>query len=155
MSQEKRRVLRQQAEENFVARPQRQRRHGRLVHPLEIPLVAFAQRAGEARRREEVHVFPLPLVGQKRHHAAAAPVGQRQAGLLLRLAQEALVRRLVTLELAADADPFVVVEVVFLLHAVQHEILLPALDIAECGVAHGASSLSIGTPRLTIGAYSG
>ena len=136
LQREKRRVLCQQAEEDSIALPAGQRRHGGFFDPLQRALVAVGQRTGEAVRREQVHVFRLPSVGHERDNAAVAPVCQRQAGLLTHLAQQALLRAFVRLKLAAHADPFVVVEVVFLLDAVQHQVAAVPLNVAERGVEH-------------------
>ena len=60
-----------------------------------------------------------------------------QACFLLHLAQHALVRRLVGLAFAAHAYPFAVAGVVLFLDAVQHQVAVTVVDIAECGLFHG------------------
>ncbi len=63
---------------------------------------------------EEVHVFRDPPVGDEGHQAPVAVVGEGEAGLLPHLPEQAVLGALLVLELSANADPFVVVEVVFL-----------------------------------------
>ena len=82
-----------------------------------------------------------PTLAAQVHQAtakSAAPAGQGQAGFLLRLPQQALVGGLGSLEFAADADPFVLVDVVFLFDPVEHQHFAAPGDIAQSGIAHGS-----------------
>ena len=63
-----------------------------------------------------MHILPFPLVGDKGNDAPVAVVRQRQARLLQEFPAAALLRALVLLELAADADPFPGVLVSFTLN---------------------------------------
>ena len=68
-------------------------------------------------------------------------VGQSQARLFQRLPQYAVLRTLLILELAAHADPLVVVQVIFLLDPVEHQIAVAPLQITEGRVDHGSPLL--------------
>ena len=59
---------------------------------------------------------------------------ERQTSFLQRFAQCAVFGRFAGLKFAAYADPFVVVEVVLLLRAVEHQIFVTALNINERGI---------------------
>ena len=111
------------------------------AHPFEHTLVALMQPPRPARRGEQVHVLRLPPVGDERDDPAVAPVSERQTRLLQRLAQDALLRALAVLKLAAHADPLVAVAVVLLFHTVEHQIV-PALvfNVAERRVFHLSAS---------------
>ena len=69
-----------------------------------------------------MHPLGRPRGAVKVHNAAVLRRAHRQAGLLPHLAQGAGQRVLARLKLAADPDPFVVVYIVFLFDAVQHQI---------------------------------
>ena len=60
------------------------------------------------------------------------PLGNLQTRLLFDLAQHALVGTLVGLAFAAHAYPFAVAGVVLFLDAVQHQVAVTVVDIAEC-----------------------
>ena len=82
-------------------------------------------------RRVEEHVLRLPLVRHERDDAAQPERIEHEARLLPHLAQEALLRRLIRLKVAADPDPLVVVDVVRLLDPMHHQVLAVLLDVAE------------------------
>ena len=124
----------------MVALPHGRRAQRLFVQPLQNAFIAFAQRTFEAVGAEKMHIL-RPWTHYKGDDAAVAPVCEREAGLLFYLAQDAVLRAFALLEFPADADPFVAVFVVFLLDAVQRQILPAALDIAETGVFPGASSV--------------
>ena len=127
-----------QIEEDLVALPHRKRAQRALVDPLQNALVALAKRALKAVGAEQVHIL-CPVGENERHDAAVAPVREREAGLLAHLAQDAVLGAFAGLELSADADPLVMVLVVVFLDAVEHQILLSALDIAKACVDHASS----------------
>ena len=83
-----------------------------------------------------MHVLVGPGVGDEGDDTAVVPASDCQACLLLHLAEHALVGALVGLALAAHADPFPVAGVVFLLHAVQHEVAVAVVDIAKRCLFH-------------------
>ena len=83
-----------------------------------------------------MHVLRLALGIYKGDYSAAAPRGKRKPRFLPCLAQQALVRAFVGLEFSADADPFIVIYVVFLLHAVQHEIFAAAAYVTKSCIEH-------------------
>ena len=68
--------------------------------------------------------------------AAVTPFRDGEARLFPHLTQHAVLGALPFFELAAHAEPFVVVEVVFLLGAMQHEVLAAALQITKCRLFH-------------------
>jgi hypothetical protein len=69
-------------------------------------------------------------IGQEGHDTPAPPGGQGQTRLLFGLPQEALVGGLLRLEFAADADPFVLVDIVLLFDPVEHQHLIPPGNVA-------------------------
>ena len=78
-----------------------------------------------------MHIFRGRLVGDKGHQSPVAVVRQRQPRLLPGLPQDAVLGALPRLELAAHADPLVMIDVVFLLHPVEHQVFLAPLQIAK------------------------
>ena len=84
-----------------------------------------------------MHVLRDLAVGDEGDQAPVGVVREGEARLLPDLADEALFGAFLVLKLAADADPLVLVDVVFFLDAVEHEVLPLALDVAERGVPHG------------------
>ena len=81
-----------------------------------------------------MHPLGGPGVTVKIHDAAIDRRVHRQAGLFAHLAQGASQRILARLKLAADADPLVVVDVVFLFDAVQHQVRAVFFKIAKGGL---------------------
>ena len=122
-------MLIDEAEENLVAFPHGKVQQVLLLDPFEVALVAFDLVTCPIGTDEDVHVFVVIDVMHEGDDAAVAPFRDGKARLLPHLAQHAVLWALPFLELAAYAEPFVVVEVVFLLGAVQHEILAAALQI--------------------------
>ena len=126
---EKRPVFVDEAEENLVAFPHGKFEQALFFDPFEVTLVAFDLVARPVGADEDVHVFVVIDVMHEGDDAAIAPFRHGETGLFPHLAQHAVLGALPFLELAAHAQPFVVVKVVFLLGAVQHEILAAALKI--------------------------
>ena len=93
-----------------------------------------------------MHILRLVAIGDKGHETAVAPARERQTGLLPRFAQGAVLGRLAVLKFAAHADPFVVVEVILLFRAVQHQIFVAALEIDERRVDGAEDVRSHGVP---------
>ena len=125
-----------QFEEYFVAFPHGEFKEAFFLDPLEVTLVAHDFVADPVGADEEMHVLCLPDVGDEGDDAAVAPLCHRVARLLPDLAQHAVLRALPFLELAAYAEPFVVVEVILFLGAVQHQVLRAVFQIAEGGLFH-------------------
>ena len=90
-----------------------------------------------------MHIFSLPFIGYEGHDAPVPIVGERETGLFPSLPQQALLGALPLLELSADTDPLIVVQIVFLFHAVQQQNLIPLQQVAQGGVFHGAFLLSL------------
>ena len=128
---EKWRILRQEAQKDAVALPKFQTLYALLLHPGELPLVARDRLSREAIRREEMHVLRHPVARNERDERTELPAKEPISRLLLHLAQQAFLGRLVRLEVTADADPLAVIDVVLLDCAVQHQVLTLALDIAK------------------------
>ncbi len=92
-------------------------------------------------RRKQMHIFCGPLIGNKGHQATVAVPGQGQPGLPFASRSRhsppgslcpRTCRRSQSTYRGSDHVPF--------FHPVQHQILLPSLDIAERCVDHRAHS---------------
>ena len=127
-------------EEDLVAFPHGQFEKAFLLDPFEITLVAHDLVTGPVGANEEVHMFGFPDVGDEGDDAAVAPFRDGIACFFPHLAQHAVLRALPFLELATHTKPFVVVEVVFLFGAVQHEVLVAAFQIAKRCLFHDFKS---------------
>ena len=125
-----------QFEKDFVAFPHGEFEEAFFLDPFEVTLVAHDFVAGPVGADEEVHVLCLPDVGDEGDDAAVAPLCHRVACLLPDLAQHAVFRALPFLELTAYTEPFVVIEVILFLGAVQHQVLRVVFQIAEGGLFH-------------------
>lgn len=131
LQKEKRRILPQKVKENAIARPFWKCVDKFAAHPLQLALVAVDEIAFKLVRREQVHILALPLTrGQEGHDTAAFPRCQTKPCFLKRFTQEAFIGRFVLLELSADPDPLVLVEVVFFFDTVQHQHVVSAQDVA-------------------------
>ena len=113
------------------------------VNPLQIPLIAVLDLPGEVLRVKEVHIFGAVLVRYKGDNPPVPPAVQGESGLLQHLPAETVLGALPGFELAADADPFILVEVALLFHPVEHEVFLAPLEITEGGIdaVHGVPPL--------------
>ena len=129
LQREERPFLADEAQEDLVAFPSGQFKEVLFVDPFEIAFVAFDLLAGPVGADEDVHMLVGIDVVNEGDDAAVAPLRHGEAGLLPHLAQHTVLWALPFLELAAHAEPFVVVEVVFLLGTVQHEILRATFKI--------------------------
>ena len=140
------RILPQQIQKDPVSFPRGKAVQKFPADPFQIPLVAEVHFPFKAVGGEEVHEFALALRVQEGDHATAAPGGQGQAGFLPDLSEQAFVRAFLWQEFAADADPFVVVDIVFLLDPVEHQHLISPGHIAQCGIFHLIDASSAGRP---------
>ena len=70
-----------------------------------------------------MHILRVPAVGHKGHHRPEAVVGKGQARLLPDFTEETFLGAFPLLKFAAYPDPLVVVDVVFLLYPVEHQVL--------------------------------
>ena len=85
-----------------------------------------------------MHVLYTPFVGHEGYKSAEARIEHGEARFLLYLAHGAFLGAFAVLELPSDANPLVAVFVVLLLSAVQDQIALVFLDVAECRQSRGA-----------------
>ena len=115
-----------ETEEDLVAFPHGQFKKALLFNPFEVAFVTFDVVASPVGANEDVHVFVVIDVMHKGDDAAVTPFRHGEAGLFPHLAQHAILGALPFLELAAHAQPFVVVEVILFLGAVQHKVLAAA-----------------------------
>ena len=60
-----------------------------------------------------------------------------ESGLLVHFPEHAVLGALPVLELAADADPLALIQIILLLDPVEHQTLTALTDVAEGGVDHG------------------
>ena len=102
----------QQVQEDGVPLPVGQLQQAGAGDPLQHALAALPDLPRPAVGGEQVHILRHPTLGDKGDDAPVLIPGQVQAGLLPDLPQEAVLRALVRLELAAHADPLVLVYVV-------------------------------------------
>ena len=130
LQREERPFLADEAQEDLVALPSGQFKKVLFVDPFEVAFVAFDLLASPVGADEDVHMLVGIDVMDEGDDAAVAPFRHGEAGLLPHLSQHTVLGALPFLELAAHAEPFVVVDVVLLLGAVQHEVLVAALQIA-------------------------
>ena len=122
-------MLVDEAEKDFVAFPHREFQQTFLFDPFEVAFVAFNLLARPIGADEDMHMLVVVDVVHEGDDAAVAPFRDGESRLLPYLAQHAVLGALPFLELAAHTEPFVVVEVVFLLGTVQHEILRATFKI--------------------------
>ena len=129
----------QQTEKELVPLPDGQFLHLRLLHPLQFSLGAgiapyhlALPPVGGVQVDELGHVAP-----NKGQQAPGAEALQSQASLLLHFPQQTVLRAFKPLKLSAYTDPFVVVVVVLLFDAVQHQISVLPLQIAKSRAEDG------------------
>ena len=147
---EKRPVFVDEAEEDLIAFPHGKFEQALFFDPFEVALVAFDLVARPVSADEEMHVFAFPDVGDEGDNAAVAPLRDGIARFFPHLAQHAVLGALPFFELAAHPEPFVVVEVVFFLGAVQHEVLAAALKVTLGGLFHCSSIFESGPSTLRL-----
>src|SRR5574344_1104770 len=83
-----------------------------------------------------MHLFGRPDIGDECHDAAVAPSGDRIARLFTYLAAHAVFRTFAVFELSAHANPFVMIFIVNLFCAMQHEVLSVTFEVTLCGLKH-------------------
>ena len=136
----------EEAEKYFVALPEgeggvvcvREERQVGLADPCEGSFVVDAHIgiAAPCCGGKEVHVLVRPGVGDEGDDAAIVPLGDSQPCLLSHLSQHALVGTFVGFAFAAHTDPLAVACIVLFLCAVQHEVAVAVVNIAEGCLFH-------------------
>ncbi len=129
-------MLINKAEENLVALPRRQFQKPLFVNPFQVAFVAYNLFAFPFCADKDVHLFCWPYIMNKGNDAAIAPRGDGETRFLKDFASHAVLGALPFLELAAHANPFVVIHVVFFLGAVKHKVLDAAFQVTLCGLLH-------------------
>ena len=119
--------------EDPVAFPEVQAVDLSLRNPLQSPLIAVCQLTCKAICRVEENVLHLliVIVVYKSQDTPEPVVCERQTGLLLRLPEDTVLRTLPAFKLSADADPFVLIDVMFLFDPVDHQIFFIFFDITK------------------------
>ena len=117
-------------EENLVAFPHCQLQKAFFLYPFEVALVAYNLVSSPVGAHEEVHMFAFPNVGDEGDDTAVAPLGDGEASLFEYLTQHTVLWALPFFELAAHAEPLVVVEVVLFFGTVKHKVLVTVFQIA-------------------------
>ena len=106
--------------------------------PLQVALRAVGpQGSGKAVDGEQMHVLRGPAVGDKSDQPPIAVFRWGESGLLVHFPEHAVLGALPVLELAADADPLALIQIILLLDPVEHQTLTALTDVAEGGVDHG------------------
>ena len=129
---EERPVFLQKPEEQLIAGPEIQAKYRLLVHPFQRSFVAGKHIPGKTRRGIERHIFQAFLSGHKGHQTPEPVVRQRKPCFFPHFPKQTLLRTLRPLKMPADADPFVLVDVMLLLHPVKHEIFIILFDVTKC-----------------------
>ena len=137
LQREERSMLIDKAEENLVAFPRWQLQKSLFVNPFKVAFVAYNLLTFPFCADKDVHLFGGPDIVDESNDATIAPRGNGKARFLKDFAPHAVLGAFPFLELAAHANPFVVVLVVLLLGAVQHEVLAAALKVTLGGLFHG------------------
>ncbi len=133
---EKRPLLVNQSQENPVAFPRWKFKKPLFLNPFEVAFVAVGLLAFPFGADEDVHLLGGPDVVDEGDDATIPPRGDGKARFFKDFAPHAVLGAFAFLELAAHANPFVVVLVVLLLGAVQHEVLAAALQVTLGGLFH-------------------
>ena len=129
-------LLVNQSQENLVAFPRWKFKKPLFLNPFEVAFVAVGLLASPFGADEDVHLLGGPDVVDEGDDAAIAPRRNGEARFLKDFAPHAILGAFAFLELAAHANPFVVVLVVFFFGAVQHEVLAAALQVTLGGLFH-------------------
>lgn len=80
-----------------------------------------------------MHVFRFwHLIADKGNDPAEGIACQCQASFFLYFPKQTFLWRFILLKMSADTDPFVLVHVILLRYAMQHEITIVLLDVAKC-----------------------
>jgi hypothetical protein len=137
LQREERSMLIDKAEENLIAFPRWQLQKSLFVNPFKVAFVAYNLLAFPFCADKDVHLLGRPDIVDESNDATIAPRGNGKACFLIDFAPHAVLGALPFLELASHANPFVVVLIVLLLGAVQHEVLVAALKVTLGGLFHG------------------
>jgi len=129
----------QQTKKELISLPDGQFLHLGLFHPLQFALGAGITTdhlalppVGGVQMDELGHVAP-----HKGQQSPGAVARQGKAGLLPHLPHKAVFRAFKPLKFAAHTHPFVVVVVILLFDAVQHQVSVLPLQIAKGGAEDG------------------
>ena len=108
-----------------------------LVHPFQYAFVALLDGSCKFGCGKEVHEFGLiHAVADERDDSAVLGAYQRESRFFECFAVDAVFGRFPFLELAANAYPLVLVDVVLFLDAVEEQVLVALFDVAESRVYH-------------------
>lgn len=108
-----------------------------LVHPFQYAFIALLDGSSKFGCGKEVHEFGLVhAVADERDDAAVLGADEREACFFERFAVDAIFGRFPFFELSANADPLVLVDVVFLFDAVEQQVLAVLFDVAKGCVYH-------------------
>ena len=112
--------------------------------PFQGAFVAVLERAGKFGCREQVHELSLVhAVANEGDNPSVLGANQREARFFESLALDAVLGRFPFLELAANANPLVLVDIVLFLDAVEQQVLAVLFDVAEGCVEHSLVEFSI------------
>ena len=115
-----------------------------LIDPFQFALVAVLERAGKFGCCEEVHEFRLVHpVADEGDDASVLGADERKSRFFKRFAVDAVFGRFPFFELAPDAYPLVLVDVIFFLDAVEQQVFIILLDIAESRVNNTAPNIEL------------
>jgi len=118
--------------EDPVAFPEVQTVDLSLRNPLQGSLIAVRQLTCKAIRRVEENVlhFVIILIVHESQNAPESIACECQTCLFLCLPQDAVLRALPPLKLPANADPLVLIDVMFLLDTVDHQVFVIFFNVA-------------------------
>ena len=77
-----------------------------------------------------MHIF-APVIGKEGHNAAIARIAKRKSRFFEKFPRNTLFRAFSMFKLTANADPFIVIDVILLFDAVQHERLSILNQVTE------------------------
>ena len=86
-----------------------------------------------------MHILGGRFIGYKGHQTTESIFGQGQAGFLPHLPQQAVLRALPLLKLAAYTNPLIMVHIVLLFYPVQHQPAAVFFDVTQCRKDHTLS----------------
>ena len=125
-------------QKNPVALPQIHVPDPVKIDPLQHALVTLMRSSGPFRHGIEKHVLRVILFGRvKCNDAIQRHCLRRQACLFINLTFCAVFRTLAVLKMPADANPFILIDIIFLHHTVKHQCLPIFHKVAErCKFRH-------------------
>ncbi len=151
---EQRMIFFEQLEKDQIAFPEIQRRQCTPVEPDQIAFIAFdmdgliKEAAGVEHHqfREDGILFVLAEV--ERDHAAQLRILPEDAGFFHAFSLHAAKNCLSVFKLSANADPFFMIDIVFLFDAMKHQNYLVSDQIAKCCDKHIGLLLQVSLYRL-------